>query len=65
MVEENRVYLLSGKPSPGVTGGTNATPKTICILRLYISLKKKGGSQLASGATGETFQLFMQLCNIF
>ena len=46
-------------PSPGVTGGTNATPKTDMYTSDYhISLKKKGGSQLASGATGETLSTF-------
>jgi len=40
-------------------GGTNGTPKTDMYTKQYnISLKKKGGSQLASGGTGETISSF-------
>ena len=40
-------------------GGTNGTPKTDMYTRNYnISLKKKGGSQLASGGKGETISTF-------
>ena len=40
-------------------GGTNGTPKTDMYTSNYnISLKKKGGSQLASGATGESIATF-------
>ena len=40
-------------------GGTNGTPKTDMYTKNYnISLKKKGGSQLASGGTGETISSF-------
>ena len=40
-------------------GGTNGTPKTDMYTKNYnISLKKKGGSQLASGGKGETISTF-------
>jgi len=40
-------------------GGTNGTPKTDMYTKQYnISLKKKGGSQLASGGKGETIATF-------
>ncbi len=40
-------------------GGTNGTPKTDMYTDNYnISLKKKGGSQLASGGKGETLATF-------
>ena len=40
-------------------GGTNGTPKTDMYTSAYnISLKKKGGSQLASGGTGESLATF-------
>ena len=40
-------------------GGTNGTPKTDMYTKKYnISLKKKGGSQLASGGKGETIATF-------
>jgi len=40
-------------------GGTNATPKTDMYTSSYnVSLKKKGGSQLASGGKGETLATF-------
>jgi len=40
-------------------GGTNGTPKTDMYTDNYnISLKKKGGSQLASGGKGETIATF-------
>ena len=40
-------------------GGTNGTPKTDMYTSNYnISLKKKGGSQLASGGTGESIATF-------
>ena len=40
-------------------GGTNGTPKTDMYTENYnISLKKKGGSQLASGGSGETIANF-------
>jgi len=40
-------------------GGKNGTPKTDMYTKQYnISLKKKGGSQLASGGTGETISSF-------
>ena len=40
-------------------GGTNGTPKTDMYTSSYnISLKKAGGSQLASGGTGETISTF-------
>ena len=40
-------------------GGTNGTPKTDMYTDKYnISLKKKGGSQLASGGKGETISTF-------
>ena len=40
-------------------GGTNGTPKTDIYTKNYnISLKKKGGSQLASGGSGETISSF-------
>ena len=40
-------------------GGTNGTPKTDMYTSEYnISLKKKGGSQLASGGTGESLATF-------
>ena len=40
-------------------GGTNGTPKTDMYTKNYnISLKKAGGSQLASGGTGETIATF-------
>ena len=40
-------------------GGTNGTPKTDMYTKDFnISLKKKGGSQLASGGTGETIASF-------
>ena len=40
-------------------GGTNATPKTDMYTGSYnFSLKKKGGSQLASGGKGETIATF-------
>ena len=40
-------------------GGTNGTPKTDMYTSSYnISLKKKGGSQLASGGTGESLATF-------
>ena len=46
-------------PAEGVTGGTNGTPKTDMYTSSYnISLKKKGGSQLASGGKGETIATF-------
>ena len=40
-------------------GGTDGTPKTDMYNKDYnISLKKKGGSQLASGGKGETIATF-------
>ena len=40
-------------------GGTNGTPKTDMYTSDYnVSLKKKGGSQLASGGTGESIATF-------
>jgi hypothetical protein len=51
----------SGKLSSFWTknGGSNATPKTDMFTSNYnISLKKAGGSQLASGAVGETLATF-------
>ena len=40
-------------------GGTNGTPKTDMFTSNFnISLKKKGGSQLASGGAGETISTF-------
>ena len=40
-------------------GGTDGTPKTDMYSEKYnISLKKKGGSQLASGAKGETLAMY-------
>ena len=40
-------------------GGTNGTPKTDMYTSDYnVSLKKKGGSQLASGGTGESLATF-------
>ena len=40
-------------------GGTNGTPKTDMYTKNFnISLKKKGGSQLASGGSGETISTF-------
>ena len=46
-------------PAKGVRGGTDGTPKTDMYNSDYnISLKKKGGSQLASGGKGETIATF-------
>lgn len=46
-------------PSWKEWGGTNGTPKTDMYTKNYnISLKKAGGSQLASGGTGETISTF-------
>jgi len=46
-------------PSKGVKGGTDGTPKTDMYTSNYqISLKKAGGSQLASGGQGETLSTF-------
>ena len=46
-------------PAKGVTGGTDGTPKTDMYTSNYqISLKKAGGSQLASGGQGETLSTF-------
>ena len=46
-------------PSEGVAGGTDGTPKTDMFNKEYnISLKKAGGSQLASGTAQETLSTF-------
>ena len=46
-------------PAEGVVGGTDGTPKTDMYNKYYnISLKKAGGSQLASGGKGETLSTF-------
>ena len=46
-------------PAKGVKGGTDGTPKTDMYTSNYqISLKKAGGSQLASGGQGETLSTF-------
>ena len=46
-------------PAEGVSGGTDGTPKTDMFNGDYnISLKKAGGSQLASAAGGETIATF-------
>ena len=46
-------------PAEGVKGGTDGTPKTDMYTSNYqISLKKAGGSQLASGGQGETLATF-------
>ena len=46
-------------PAKGVKGGTDGTPKTDMYTSNYqISLKKAGGSQLASGGQGETLATF-------
>ena len=46
-------------PAQGVKGGTDGTPKTDMYTSNYqISLKKAGGSQLASGGQGETLATF-------
>ena len=46
-------------PSKGVKGGTDGTPKTDMYTPNYqISLKKAGGSQLASGGQAETLSTF-------
>ena len=46
-------------PAEGISGGTDGTPKTDMYNSDYnISLKKKGGSQLASGGKGETIATF-------
>ena len=46
-------------PAKGVKGGTDGTPKTDMYTSNYqISLKKAGGSQLASGNVGETLSTF-------
>ena len=46
-------------PAKGVRGGTDGTPKTDMYTSNYqISLKKAGGSQLASGGQGETLSTF-------
>ncbi len=46
-------------PAKGVKGGTDGTPKTDMYTSNYqISLKKAGGSQLASGKQGETLSTF-------
>ena len=46
-------------PAEGVRGGTDGTPKTDMYTSNYqISLKKAGGSQLASGGQGETLATF-------
>ena len=50
-------------------GGTDKTPKTDLMIGKYrISLKKRGGSQLVSGAKGETLSIFYSVAeqlNIF
>ena len=58
---ERYVDYLGGKISSFWVekGGTNGTPKTDMYTKDFnISLKKKGGSQLASGGTGETIASF-------
>ena len=46
-------------PAKGVKGGTDGTPKTDMYTSNYqISLKKAGGSQLASGGQAETLSTF-------
>ena len=46
-------------PAEGISGGTDGTPKTDMYNKQYqVSLKKAGGSQLASGSKGETMATF-------
>ena len=46
-------------PAEGISGGTDGTPKTDMYNKDFqISLKKAGGSQLASGSKGETLATF-------
>ena len=46
-------------PAEGISGGTDGTPKTDMYNKDFqISLKKAGGSQLASGSKGETMATF-------
>ena len=46
-------------PAEGIPGGTDGTPKTDMYNKNYqVSLKKAGGSQLASGSKGETLATF-------
>tara|TARA_B100000287_G_C20618196_1_gene774882 strand:+ start:38 stop:1612 length:1575 start_codon:yes stop_codon:yes gene_type:complete len=59
------IQFGAGKSSKNLTsfwlskGGTDGTPKTDMYTKTHnISLKKAGGSQLASGAKGETLAMF-------